>query len=68
VNVAEAGKPEKVVPLDSEGLSAGDRKVLEALNSSTGINIQINGAEMDKNELAAEVSRRLAFQMRKGAI
>jgi hypothetical protein len=68
VNVAEAGKPEKVVPLDSEGLSAGERKVLEALNNSTGISIQINGAEMDKNELAAEVSRRLAFQMRKGAI
>jgi phage-related protein len=68
VNVAEAGKPEKVVPLDSEGLSAGDRKVLDALNSRSGINIAINGADMDKNELAAEVSRRLAFQMRKGAI
>jgi hypothetical protein len=70
VNLAEAGKPEKVVPLDSQGLSAGDRQVLKALKSGGGggINIQINGAEMDKNELAAEVSRRLAFQMRKGAI
>jgi hypothetical protein len=69
VNIAEAGKPEKVVPLDSEGLSAGERKVLEALGAGgAGISIEINGAEMDKAELAAEVARRIAFQMRKGAI
>ena len=74
VNVAEAGKPEKVTPLDSNGLSAGDRAVLDAINgtgsasNSTGVNITVNASEgMDVNALAAEVGRKLAFQMRKGA-
>lgn len=73
VNVAEAGKPEKVTPLDSNGLSAGDRAVLDAINGSgttnnTGVNITVNASEgMDVNALAAEVGRKLAFQMRKGA-
>ena len=70
INVAEAGKPEKVTPLDSNGLSAGDRAVLAAVNgsSSGGMNITVNAAPgMDVNALAAEVGRKLAFQMRKGA-
>jgi hypothetical protein len=33
-----------------------------------GINVTVNGTpNMDVNALAAEVSRKLAFQMRKGA-
>jgi phage-related protein len=70
VNIAEAGKPEKVTPLDSNGLSAGDRAVLAAVSGggSGGMNITVNAAPgMDVNALAAEVGRKLAFQMRKGA-
>ena len=74
VNIAEAGKPEKVVPLDAQGFSKGDRAVIEAVKGSGGvggspINMTINASEgMDVRELADEVSRRLAFAMRKGAI
>jgi hypothetical protein len=68
VNVAEAGIPEKVVPLDANGLSAGDKAVLAAVQGGNGINITVNGSPgMDVNALAAEVGRKLAFQMRKGA-
>jgi hypothetical protein len=68
VNVAEAGRPEKVVPLDANGLSAGDKAVLAAVQGGNGINITVNGSPgMDVNALAAEVGRKLAFQMRKGA-
>jgi len=72
VNIAEAGKPEKVVPLDSQGFSKGDRAVIEAVKGGGGgatVNMTINASEgMDVRELADEVSRRLAFAMRKGSI
>jgi len=72
VNIAEAGKPEKVVPLDSNGLSKGDKAVLDAIKinngGGSGITINVQGGDgMDVKELAAEVNRRLAFQMRKGS-
>ena len=68
VNVAEAGRPEKVVPLDANGLSAGDKAVLSAVQNGNGINITVNASPgMDVNALATEVGRKLAFQMRKGA-
>jgi hypothetical protein len=68
VNVAEAGRPEKVVPLDANGLSAGDKAVLSAVQGGNGINITVNASPgMDVNALATEVGRKLAFQMRKGA-
>ena len=68
VNVAEAGRPEKVVPLDANGLSAGDKAVLAAVQGGSGVNIVVNAAPgMDVNALATEVGRKLAFQMRKGA-
>ena len=76
VNIAEAGKPERVVPLDSNGLSAGDKAVLGAIKNmsnttDSGSNIEVNvyAAEgMSVKDLAAEVSRQLMFSMRKGTI
>jgi phage-related protein len=74
VNIAEAGKPERVVPLDSNGLSNGDKAVLAAIKdsgvgNSSGIEINVYASEgMNVKELAAEVSRQLSFSMRKGAI
>lgn len=74
VNIAEAGKPERVVPLDSNGLSAGDKAVLNALKESkesggTSIEVNVYASEgMSVKDLAAEVSRQLMFSMRKGTI
>jgi phage-related protein len=68
--VAEAGKPERIEPLDPDGLSKRDKAMIEMMSggSGSGINVTVNGTpDMDVNALAAEVSRRLAFQMRKGA-
>lgn len=68
--VAEAGKPERIEPLDPDGLSKRDKAMISMMGGgSGGINVTVNGTPgMDVNALAAEVSRRLAFQMRKGAV
>ncbi len=67
--IAEAGRAERIEPLDSSGLSKRDRAMIEMLaGPAGGINITVNpSAGMDERELAALVSRQLAFQMRKGA-
>jgi hypothetical protein len=67
--IAEAGRPERVEPLDPSGLSKRDRAMIEMLaGPAGGINITINPSQgMDERELAALVSRQLAFQLRKGA-
>jgi hypothetical protein len=67
--VAEAGRAERIEPLDPSGLSKRDRAMIEMLaGPAGGINITVNpSAGMDERELAALVSRQLAFQMRKGA-
>jgi hypothetical protein len=69
VNVAEAGKPERIEPLDANGLSKRDKALMKQMSGgSTGVTINVYaGPEMDIRELATEVSRRLAFTMRKGA-
>lgn len=69
--VAEAGKPERVEPLDENGLSKRDYAIINALqrNNGNGISITVNPSPgMDERELAALVSRRLAFEIKKGAI
>lgn len=69
--VAEAGRPERIEPLDPDGLSKRDKAMIEMMSGGAagGINVTVNGTpDMDVNALAAEVSRRLAFQMRKGAV
>jgi hypothetical protein len=67
--IGEAGRPERVEPLDPSGLSKRDRAMIEMLaGPAGGINITINPSQgMDERELAALVSRQLAFQLRKGA-
>jgi hypothetical protein len=68
--LAEAGKPERVEPLDPDGLSKRDKAMIQMMGGGNGgINVTVHGSPgMDVNALAAEVSRRLAFQMRKGAV
>lgn len=68
--LAEAGRPERVEPLDEKGLSRRDYAMINALaGGAGGINITVNPSPgMDERELAAAVSRRLAFEIKKGAI
>jgi phage-related protein len=71
VRVAEAGKPERIEPLDSSGLSKRDRAIIEVLANQSGVGPTINvypSQGMDERELAEMVSRKLAFQMRRGGI
>jgi hypothetical protein len=68
--VAEAGRPERVEPLDPDGLSKRDKAMIQMLSggAGSGVNITINpSAGMDERELASIVSRQIAFQLRKGA-
>lgn len=74
--IAEAGRNERVEPLDSSGLSQRDRAMIELLAkreepavASAPVTINVYPSEgMDERELAATVSRMLALQMRKGAV
>jgi hypothetical protein len=68
--IGEAGRPERIEPLDPDGLSKRDKAMIEMLSGGrgSGINITINpSAGMDERELASIVSRQIAFQLRKGA-
>lgn len=69
VEVAEAGRPERVEPLDPSGMSKRDRAMIDYLTggqtSGTTINVYPS-AGMDERDLAAKVSRVIAQQMRKG--
>ena len=69
--VAEAGRPERIEPLDPQGLSARDRAIIDQLSApgqGTTVNITVNPSEgMDERELASIVSRQIAFQLRRGA-
>jgi hypothetical protein len=67
--IGEAGRPERVEPLDPDGLSKRDKAMIQLLaGESRGINITVNPSPgMDERELANLVSRQLAFQLRKGA-
>jgi phage-related protein len=66
--IGEAGRPERIEPLDSDGLSKRDKAMIQLLAGGSGGNT-INvypSAGMKESELAAMVSRQIAFQMRKG--
>jgi hypothetical protein len=68
--LAEAGRSERVEPLDPDGLSKRDKAMIQFLGGGGGggINITVNPSPgMDERELANLVSRQLAFQLRKGA-
>jgi hypothetical protein len=67
--IAEAGKPERVEPLDPDGLSKRDKAMIDYMGGAgKGVTIVVNpSAGMDERELAAIVSRQLSYAMRKGA-
>ncbi len=67
--IGEAGRSERVEPLDPDGLSRRDRALISFLSggASTGVTINVHpSAGMDERELASLVSRQLAYQMRRG--
>lgn len=68
VRVAEAGKPERIEPLAPNGLSERDMALITELSGGGSPTINVYpSAGMDERELAELVSRRIAFEVRKGA-
>lgn len=70
--IGEAGRPERIEPLDDEGLSKRDRALVTLLaggGGGSGATVNVYPSEgMDETELAALVSRQIAFQMKRGGI
>jgi phage-related protein len=70
VNVAEAGRAERIEPLDQDGLSKRDKAMIAVLSGGASGGITLNvypSPGMNEVELAALVNRQLAFQLRRGA-
>ena len=68
--LGEAGKSERIEPLDANGLSKRDKAMIDYMGGGSGGGTTINvypSPGMDERELASLVSRQLAFQLRKGA-
>lgn len=66
--IGEAGRSERIEPLDKDGLSQRDRAIIAQLAGSGGATINVYpSAGMNERELADLVSRRLAFELRRGA-
>ena len=68
--IGEAGRPERVEPLDPDGLSKRDKAIISMLSGGAAGGATINvysSPGMDEVELANIVSRQLAFSMRRGA-
>jgi len=66
--IGEAGQNERIEPLDPSGLSKRDRAIIDRLSGGAGTTINVYpSAGMDERELADLVSKRLAFQLRRGA-
>lgn len=70
--IAEAGRAERVEPLDPNGLSNRDKAMIKLLAGNEGggqVNITVNPAPgMNERELAALVSQEMMRQMRRGSI
>ena len=70
--LAEAGRDERVEPLDPDGLSRRDKAMINYLtggNMGGGTTINVYPSPgMDERELAEKVSRELAFMMRRGSV
>jgi hypothetical protein len=68
--IGEAGRAERVEPLDAQGLSQRDRAMIQLLAGSQTKGDQIfniyPSPGMDESELASLVSRQIAFQLRRG--
>jgi phage-related protein len=70
VRVAEAGRPERIEPLNDAGLSKRDIAMIRLMSGGGGgqtFNVY-PAPKMDEEELAALVSRQLAFQLRAGSV
>lgn len=68
--IGEAGRDERVEPLDPNGLSRRDRALIDYLSGGAGgttINVYPSPG-MDERELAKKVSKELAFMMRRGSV
>lgn len=67
--IGEAGRAERVEPLDSNGLSKRDKAMIDYMGGGgSGVTVNVYpSAGMDERELANLVSRQLAYQMRRGA-
>ena len=66
--IGEAGRNERVEPLDRTGLSQRDRAIIDRLSGGRGTTINVYpSAGMDERDLADLVSRKLAFELRRGA-
>jgi methyl-accepting chemotaxis protein len=69
IQVAEAGRPERVEPLNADGTSQGDQVIADKIIAAVGTGITMNvyaSPDMDVNALANVVGQRLGFTMRKG--
>jgi hypothetical protein len=69
--IGEAGRSERVEPLDPNGLSKRDKAMINMMSGGGGGGVTINvhpTPGMDERQLAEMVSKKLAFQMRKGGI
>jgi uncharacterized protein (DUF849 family) len=70
--VAEAGRPERIEPLDANGLSVRDKAMIKLLsnntnNKSTDLTVNVYPSPgMNESELASMVSRQIASQLRRG--
>jgi hypothetical protein len=67
--IGEAGRPERVEPLDPDGLSRRDKAMIKLLAGGQGAGMTVNvypSPGMDETELASLVSRQIAFSLRRG--
>ena len=69
--IGEAGQPERVEPLDPDGLSKRDKAMIKMMTGGAAGGVTINvhpSPGMNEVELASLVSRQLAFQLRAGSV
>jgi hypothetical protein len=69
-NIAEGGRPERIEPLDPDGLSKRDKAIISELSGGGGKGMTFNiypSQGMDETALAEMISRKIAFMTRKGA-
>jgi hypothetical protein len=67
--IGEAGRAERVEPLDPDGLSQRDKAMIKLLSGGQGAGMTVNvypSPGMNESELASMVSRQIAFQLRRG--
>jgi hypothetical protein len=66
--IGEAGRSERVEPLDPDGLSKRDKAMISMLSGGGGGNtINVYPSQgMNESELASIISRQIAFQLRRG--